>query len=60
MPASEITLAFSRMTNQGAAGPDGLHAELLKYGAKYLSPLIANIINTAIDTNRNVSQELAP
>ena len=54
--ASEIKLALSRMTNQRAAGPDGLHAELLKYGAEYLSPLIANIINTAIETNRNVSK----
>ena len=27
IPGSEITLAFSRMTNQRAAGPDGLHAE---------------------------------
>ena len=54
--ASEITLALSRMTNQGAAGPDGLHAEFLKYGAEYLSPWIANIINTAVDTNRNASQ----
>ena len=44
------------MTNQRAAGPDGLHAELLKYGAEYLSPLIANIINTAIETNRDASQ----
>ena len=31
--ASEITVALSRMTNQRAAGPDGLHAERLKYGA---------------------------
>ena len=44
------------MTNQRAAGLIGLHAELLKYGAEYLSPLIANIINTAIETNRNASQ----
>ena len=35
--ASEITVALSRMTNQRAAGPDGWHAELLKYGAEYLS-----------------------
>ena len=54
--ASEIALALSRMTNQRAAGPDGLHAELLKYGAEYLLPLIANIINTAIETYRNASQ----
>ena len=44
------------MTNQRAADPDGLHAELLKYGAEYLSPLIANIINTAIETNRDASK----
>ena len=54
--ASDITLALSRMSNQRAAGPDELHAELLKYGAEYLSPFIANIINTAIETNRNASQ----
>ena len=54
--AGEITLALSRMTNQRAAGPDGLHAELLKYVAEYLSPLTAKIINTAIETNRNASQ----
>ena len=51
--ACEITVALSRMTNQRAAGPDGLRAELLKYGAEYVSPLIANIINTAIETNRD-------
>ena len=55
---SEITLALSRMTNQRAAGPDGLHAELLKYGAEYLSTLNANIINTAVETNRNASQAI--
>ena len=54
--ASEITSVFSRMTNQRAAVPDGLHAELLKYGAEYLSPLIANIIITSIETSRNASQ----
>ena len=53
---SEITVALSRMTNQKSAGPDILDADLLKYGAEYLSPLIANIINTAIETNRDASQ----
>ena len=56
--ASEITLALSRVTNQRAAGTDGLHAELLKCGAEYLSPLIANIINTAVETYRNASQAI--
>ena len=56
--ASEITLGLSRMTNQRASGPDRLHAELLKYGAEYLLPLIANIINTTIETYRNASQAI--
>ena len=56
IPASEITLGLSRLTNQREACPDGLHAEFLKYGAEYLSPLISSIINTAIETSRNVSQ----
>ena len=54
--ASKLTVALSRMTYKRTARTDGLHAELLKYGAEYLSPLTANIINTAVEIYRDASQ----
>ena len=50
----EMEAALSRMNNQKAAGPDGVPAELLKYGKGYLSPLIVGLINTAVTNNQDI------
>ena len=44
------------MSGQKAACPDCLHAELLKYGEQNLIPIIASLINTAVQEHLDISE----
>ncbi|KAE8984930.1 hypothetical protein PR002_g22784 [Phytophthora rubi] len=51
---SELELAFRRLKNDRAAGPDEVPAELLKYDAEILAKPLATTINDGFATGHHV------
>ena len=46
----EVQAALKSCKNDKAAGPDGINAELLKFGGTYLETLLMNLFNRIIHT----------
>ena len=60
MAIAEVSRALQRLKNQKACGEDLVHGELLKYGAEYTGPIVADLLNTSITRGLDFSSVVGP